>query len=184
MPLFLDLRKDKNGLQVDVSWQTGGLLLGEYMMHSFGEYPSEEKESRLSQILEDRPHPKYCLSARACQGILNRANRRGKKLPDILQEALEQQITRSKLGGAQNGIVTENCNWDGEQTSPTLTSNNAGGSQRMPDKDNFNCVLSYGIDRAAFNQGVNAQYNIQIEEEKIVTCVSKGPGAYVQETIK
>ena len=33
------------------------------------------------------------------------------------------------------------CNWDGSQTSPTLTKNNASGSQRMPDKDNFNCVI-------------------------------------------
>ena len=32
-------------------------------------------------------------------------------------------------------------NWDGTQTAPTLTQNNAGGSQRMPDKENFNCVI-------------------------------------------
>jgi len=32
-------------------------------------------------------------------------------------------------------------NWDGTQTAPTLTQNNAGGGQRMPDKENFNCVI-------------------------------------------
>ena len=38
------------------------------------------------------------------------------------------------------------CAWDGSQVSPTLTKQNAGGSQRMPDKDNFNCVLQpFGI---------------------------------------
>ena len=31
-------------------------------------------------------------------------------------------------------------NWNGEPISPTLTSRNAGGGQRMPDKDNFNAV--------------------------------------------
>jgi DNA (cytosine-5)-methyltransferase 1 len=31
--------------------------------------------------------------------------------------------------------------WDGSQTAGTLTANNAGGSQRMPDKENFNCVI-------------------------------------------
>ena len=31
--------------------------------------------------------------------------------------------------------------WDGTQTCGTLTANNAGGNQRMPDKDNFNCVI-------------------------------------------
>ena len=37
-------------------------------------------------------------------------------------------------------------NWDGGQVAPTLTKQNAGGNQRMPDKDNFNCVLQpFGI---------------------------------------
>lgn len=69
------------------------------MMHSFGECPREEKESLLSQILEVNPHPKYCLSAKACQGILRRANSRGKKLPPILEQALIKQATLSKSEG-------------------------------------------------------------------------------------
>jgi len=68
-----------------------GALLGEYTMHSFGESPREENASRLSQILEDSPLQKYSLSARACQGILNRASRRGKELPPELKEALLRQ---------------------------------------------------------------------------------------------
>ena len=37
-------------------------------------------------------------------------------------------------------------NWDGTDVAPTLTKQNAAGSQRMPDKDNFNCALQpYGI---------------------------------------
>lgn len=39
------------------------------------------------------------------------------------------------------GAGTEGVEWDGTPTSPTLTANNAGGNQRMPDKDNFNCVI-------------------------------------------
>lgn len=44
-------------------------------------------------------------------------------------------------------VPTEPCNWDGGQISPTLTKQNAGGNQRMPDKDNFNCVIqrTFGI---------------------------------------
>lgn len=49
------------------------------------------------------------------------------------------------------------CYWDGSQTVGTLTANNAGGAQRMPDKDNFNCVVV--MDRAAYNQGKNAQFD-------------------------
>ena len=31
--------------------------------------------------------------------------------------------------------------WDGSQTAPTLSARNAGGGQRMPDKQNFNAVI-------------------------------------------
>ena len=34
------------------------------------------------------------------------------------------------------------CYWDGGQVTGTLTANNAGGNQRMPDKENFNCVIA------------------------------------------
>ena len=97
MPLFLDLtQRTDDGLQADVSWVEGGPLLGEYMMHSFGEYPNEENASHLSQILEAIPHRKYSLSAKACEGILRRASNRGKELPQMLKDALVQQIERSK----------------------------------------------------------------------------------------
>ena len=68
-----------------------GALLGDYTMHSFGEYPNEERESHLSQILQDSPQPKYYLSEKACAGILNRASKRGKELPEVLRKALEYQ---------------------------------------------------------------------------------------------
>ena len=99
MPLYLDLRK-ASGLQVEqLCWSQGGALLGEYTMHSFGECPKEEKGSRLSQILEEHPLPKYCLSEKACQGILNRAERRGKKLPELLRETLIRQASLSRSEG-------------------------------------------------------------------------------------
>jgi hypothetical protein len=102
MPLFLDLRVG-GGAQAVASWVMGGPLLGEYTMHSFGECPSEENVSLLSQILEETPHQKYSLSAKACQGILRRAEKRGKTLPKMLKEALERQSVskneQEKLGG-------------------------------------------------------------------------------------
>lgn len=68
------------------------------------------KESFLSQILQkaDDVPKKYYLSSRACQGILNRAAKRGKQLPEILKKALEMQANQSpcecaqeKVGGAK-----------------------------------------------------------------------------------
>ena len=90
MPLSLDLQAGSGGVS-DVCWETDGASLGAYSTRSFGECPSAAVESRLSQILEDTPHPKYCLSAKACAGILTRARRRGKPLPPELEEALIRQ---------------------------------------------------------------------------------------------
>lgn len=53
-----------------------------------GEKPGVEIKTKLSEILEEHPDKKYDLSQKACQGILNRAERRGKKLPEQLEAAL------------------------------------------------------------------------------------------------
>lgn len=60
-------------------------------MPNTGVSPREEIESSLSQILEETPHQKYYLSAKACSGILKRAEKRGRELPGILKEALTLQ---------------------------------------------------------------------------------------------
>ena len=65
------------------------------MTLNIGEGPNVERESTLLQILEDNAPEKYYLSAKACEGILRRAERRGKELPPILKEALKQQIKRA-----------------------------------------------------------------------------------------
>lgn len=78
----------------ELLWVMGTQYLGEHLMHNTGECPSEEKESTLSQILEVAPHPKYYLSKTACEGILKRAKRRGKTLPEVLKKALLAQIER------------------------------------------------------------------------------------------
>lgn len=90
-PLFLSLRTD--GQQPDASpmWEENGALLGAFSMLSFGECPSAENASHLSQILEASPHPKYSLSAKACLGIVRRAEHRGKELPPLLKAALLNQ---------------------------------------------------------------------------------------------
>ena len=63
-------------------------------MHNTSESPKgvDECSSSLALILQpanDVPK-KYLLSGKAAAGILRRANRRGKVLPERLQKALEQ----------------------------------------------------------------------------------------------
>jgi hypothetical protein len=67
---------------------------GEYLMHSTSEFPKDEGVySSLRSVLETQPVlPKFYLSARACEGILRRAERRGKTLPEALDKALRNQL--------------------------------------------------------------------------------------------
>ena len=92
--MFLDLRKENGGVLAP-SWETATALPGGHTTLSIGECPRDAVESTLSQILEANAPEKYSLSARACAGILRRAERRGKELPTMLREALEEVVTLS-----------------------------------------------------------------------------------------
>lgn len=113
--LYLDCRKSGNGQKQEPLTVMGGLSLGELTTLKTGEKPSETavqemlsvwgphsvaEESRLSQILEENPLPKYNLTVKACLGILRRAERRGKDLPERLKAVLLMQ-------SASGGAVTE-----------------------------------------------------------------------------
>jgi hypothetical protein len=95
MPLCLKFQR-KDGLTPTVTAETDGASLTEFLTLNTGESPSVAVESTLSQILEVNAPGKYYLSAKACEGILRRAERRGKELPPMLKEALEQQIERER----------------------------------------------------------------------------------------
>ena len=88
---YLNLKADGGNL-LGASWETVGALPGESMTLSTGEFPKEEKESTLLQILDRNVPDKYCLSKKACLGILKRSPKRKKTLPDILIEALTEVV--------------------------------------------------------------------------------------------
>ena len=243
-PMFLNLKRG-NGTLVGASWEMGIPSHGECLMRAFWESPSEEEESGLSQILEENVPLKYYLSAKACEGVLRRAKKRGKKLPEILEEALKQQIDRWRKYGSPLSLTFQFCksvypktsrsliaradsspcvdrgqemivqcydargNGDGK-ISPTITGDH---NSRITDYTTLVCeqkVYAIGngqadqtglhkfsgalncmhdqqavviaIDRAAFNQGENAKYDIGIDKTGIAqTVVAKGSGAICYE---
>lgn len=121
-PMFISLDMRESGPTAEASSWTTDQLLGASMTHSILEFHSGEKESvcwltstdlrqqgfcltlnlseqpkvanpsLLSEILEEEADEKYNLSPKACKGILTRANRRGKALPEVLKQALESQV--------------------------------------------------------------------------------------------
>lgn len=44
-------------------------------------------------------------------------------------------------------------------------------------------VVSYGLDRASFNQGKNAKFGFSVDEELAPSLVAKGPGGGISETV-
>ena len=71
------------------NWGMGGPT--GFVTLSGGEFPKDAAVCSLSDILEDARSvpPKYFLSAKACRGILRRAEKRGKELPPALRQALQ-----------------------------------------------------------------------------------------------
>ena len=73
-------------------------------------------------------------------------------------------------GGNNQPLVTRY--WDGGEVAGTLTANNAGGNQRMPDKDNFNAVVST-VDVRLTSEGTkNARHNVY--ETDVARCIDTG----------
>ena len=89
---FCRLTEDKTWESSSGRWATSGMgSPTECWTLSTSESPSVAVECSLSDVLETQGEhlQKYLLSAKACAGILRRATRRGKQLPEKLQSALE-----------------------------------------------------------------------------------------------
>lgn len=117
-----------------MKWEDDGAWLGECMTRNTGESPNAAVESRLSQILEATPQEKYSLSAKACQGILRRAERRGKDLPEMLKTVL---LMQSELGGG--------CDGGGKGA---LVQTEKSGTLGTGNDQTIFCLQGNGIDRA------------------------------------
>lgn len=74
--------------------------------------------------------------------------------------ANEIVVMATQQGGAEIGI----------DLCPTITAAGMSGNNQP--------VICYALDRSSFNQGINAQYDIGIDDSGIAqTLVAKGPGA-------
>lgn len=69
---------------------------------------------------------------------------------------------------------------DNSQITETSRTLDTRGSDPVCNQGGM-AVLSYGLDRASFNQGQNAAYGFAVEKECQPTMVAKGPGAVATE---
>ena len=108
--MCLDLRPGMGGNLLGAYWEMDTVLPGGSMTLNTGECPNAVRESTLSQILDLNAPEKYSLSPRACAGIIRRAEKRGKELPDMLRDALMEVV------GLAGGL--DMIDEDPEETEP------------------------------------------------------------------
>ena len=89
-PDFLRQIRDAISEQSQLHWATQGFttLNGGCLIRSSSESPNVDVECSLSQVLQPHVDDRYLLSEKAASGILRRSERRGKKLPEPLRQAL------------------------------------------------------------------------------------------------
>lgn len=96
-PEFCQMPPTLSGVFSGPFQNSGMAARGECWTLSSSEWPSDASVCSLSDILEPLPLPeRYFLSPRACAGILRRAEKRGKVLPQRLREALEAVASTSQ----------------------------------------------------------------------------------------
>ena len=86
-------RQGADGATLVVCLDPGAQSLGGRSTPNFSEWPNDAAVCSLWQVLEKGPVPrKYYLSAKATEGILRRAAKRGKALPPMLEAALRSVV--------------------------------------------------------------------------------------------
>lgn len=136
------------------------------------------RESRLSEILQTDASEKYYLSARACEGILRRADKRGKELPEVLKAALENQITHtpSKSGGGSDTYTKPDGSIGTAGKGALIQTEQSATLGVSQDQTLFTPTTAYGLGRDSFNSGTNAQFTMSIEEETQPPITERGAG--------
>ena len=117
----------------------------------------------------------------------------GNNVPLVMETPKTMKIRCGKAGGGKGALVQEDrsatlgCNNDQVLFEPYCIGNGqvnqlglqekTGALNCMDSQQNIIAQTSYGIDRAAFNQGKNAKFGFAVEEELEPTMVAKGPNA-------
>jgi hypothetical protein len=105
---------------------------GESLMPNISAWPNDASACSLSSVLETGLIPeKYYLSGKACDGILRRAERRGKALPAALRDALVAVANgrqKSAPPSTRHGLTDQR-----EAKRRSGTAKKVGDSSRMSD---------------------------------------------------
>lgn len=182
-------------------WRNAGCILedgysiglGACWTPNTGACPKDAVESSLSVILQADAPEKYSLSARACLGILKRAEKRGKKIPALLWEALVETVRAFHL--QQDPISGRVSPCIGAQRQATVgvvydITGATSNSMKSPTEDScfrerdVTRTLDTWVNTPECNQGGNVEVyaadcrNLRLNEEVSGTLQAKENGGY------
>ena len=122
---FLDLTPGAGNLLGVFYWEILSPWRGAFLTLNTGASPRDAVVSTLWQILEDKPHPRYYLTRKACLGILRRSSERDKPLPTALRSALELPLglredeKEKQLSPPTSGVRFWICTMQPERWAPS-----------------------------------------------------------------
>jgi len=150
-------------------WTPSGCIMGDgwsiaWRVHDAQFWGVPQRRKRISLVADfgGESAPEILFERKGLSGYIEQSREKGQGTATTSKRDSPETISFQERAGCDGGAKEfssstsepEPCqhsiinqSWDGSQTSPTLTANNAGGSQRMPDKENFNAVITkvYGM---------------------------------------
>ena len=144
-------------------------------------------EKRTTMGIGDADDPQFTISSAHAHAVCIE-NHPADSRVSIAENGIVQTLSgRMGTGGGNVPMVMENV----EEGNAYAIGNGQADQTGLHDKAGaLNCmhdqqaVITYGLDRAAYNQGKNAKYNFSVEEEKIGAQVAKGPGAVYNTVVR
>lgn len=130
---------------------------------------SEQKRKKTSSVVGECTNPTIVLE--------NHPNdSRVKICEDNIFQTLSSRMGTG--GGNVPMVMEQNCVYSiGNGQVHDAMSPSKEVSKTLNCLDDPAKILTYGLDRAAFNQGKNAQFDFSVEEDLIGSQVARGPGA-------
>lgn len=102
-----------------------------------------------------------------------------------LGDVSETMSAKYGTGGNNQPLVVSSpeplCYGNGQLGSAVCDPSKAGALNCMHDQQT---VVTYGLDRASYNQGKNAKFDFSVEEEQQPTLTAKGPGAVMKSKVR
>lgn len=166
-------------------WMRSGMVWhGEYWMRSFSVWPKDANVCSLLEVLEPCVARKYFLSAKACRGIISRADRRGKPLPK------RQALAEEAQGCVGEADHDSGCLTPGETQSrrvyptsgvyPTLSTREKSGQNQESVFTQFGDDIA-GTLTARYDSSpcVDRGANVVVDERDVVAALDFKPVAFL-----